>query len=72
MGMISNYLLVTRMKAATEFVIGSLLVLGVFTAIAVFFGLALSFSYLFSGEISANPVFIILGILFVLAWRNAG
>ncbi len=71
-GVIPHYLLVARIDSVAEFVIGILLVLGAFTAIAAFFGMALNFSYVFSGAISTNPVFIILGILLVLAWRNAG
>jgi thiosulfate dehydrogenase [quinone] large subunit len=71
-GVLPHYLLVARVDAVAEFVIGILLVLGAFTAIAAFFGLALNFGYVFSGAISTNPVFIILGILLVLAWRNAG
>jgi len=71
-GVLPHYLLVARVDALGEFIIGIALVLGAFTAIAAFFGLALNFTYVFSGAISTNPVFIILGILLVLAWRNAG
>jgi thiosulfate dehydrogenase [quinone] large subunit len=71
-GVLPHYLLVARVDALAEFIIGIALVLGAFTAIAAFFGLALNFTYVFSGAISTNPVFIILGILLVLAWRNAG
>jgi thiosulfate dehydrogenase [quinone] large subunit len=32
----------------------------------------LNFSFVFSGSAGVNPLFIILGLLLVLAWRNAG
>jgi len=32
----------------------------------------LNFSFVFSGAAGVNPAFIIVGILLVLAWRNAG
>ena len=69
---LNHYLFIARADAIAEFVIGIALVLGAFTAIAAFFGLAMNFTYVFSGAVSTNPVFIILGILLVLAWRNAG
>ncbi|WP_298337813.1 DoxX family protein [Ferrimicrobium sp.] len=71
-GVLPHYLLVARVDAIAELVIGIALVLGAFSAIAAFFGLALNFTYVFSGAVSTNPVFIILGIGIVLAWRNAG
>jgi thiosulfate dehydrogenase (quinone) large subunit len=32
----------------------------------------LNFSFVFSGSAGVNPAFIIVGLLLVLAWRNAG
>ncbi len=55
-----------------EFAIGAALVLGLFTGIAAFLGVILNFSFVFSGSAGVNPAFIIVGLLLVLAWRNAG
>src|SRR4029453_17155640 len=37
-----------------------------------FFGVVLNFSFMFSGSAGVNPAFAIVGLLLVLAWRNAG
>jgi thiosulfate dehydrogenase [quinone] large subunit len=37
-----------------------------------FFGVVLNLSFMFSGSAGVNPAFAIVGLLLVLAWRNAG
>ena len=34
--------------------------------------MVLNFSFVFSGSAGVNPLFIILGLALVVAWRNAG
>lgn len=58
--------------AITELVVGALLVLGLLTGIAAFVGLILNFSFVFAGSAGVNPAMIAVGVLLVLAWRNAG
>ena len=58
--------------AVGEFLIGAALILGLFTAIAAFFGGVLSMSFGLAGVAGVNPVFFVLEVLIVLAWRNAG
>ena len=58
--------------AVGEVVIGICLILGLFTGIMAFFGVVLNLSFMFSGSAGVNPAFAILGLLLVLAWRNAG
>ena len=55
-----------------ELAVGAALILGALTGIAAFFGVVMNANYLLSGTVSSNPVLIILGVLVVLAWRNAG
>ena len=55
-----------------EVAVGVALILGAFTGIAAFFGVVMNFSYMFSGSAGVNPLFAILGIFLVLAWRIAG
>jgi thiosulfate dehydrogenase (quinone) large subunit len=61
-----------KMVAVGEVIIGIALILGLFTGIFAFLGVVLNFSFVFSGSAGVNPLFIILGLLLVLAWRNAG
>jgi thiosulfate dehydrogenase [quinone] large subunit len=69
---IPNHVWIAKLVSIAELAIGIALILGLFTGIAAAAGLTLNFTYVFSGAVSTNPVFIILGILLVLAWRNAG
>lgn len=56
----------------TEFGIGILLIIGAFTGIAAFLGAFLNFNYLLAGVVSIDPLFIIVELLLLLAWRTAG
>lgn len=58
--------------AVGEVVIGIALILGAFTGIAAFLGVVLNFSFIFAGTAGVNPAFLIVGLLLMLAWRNAG
>jgi hypothetical protein len=46
--------------------------LGLFTGVMAFLGVVLNLSFMFSGSAGVNPAFAIVGLLLVLAWRNAG
>jgi thiosulfate dehydrogenase [quinone] large subunit len=60
------------MVAVGEVVIGVALLLGAFTGIAAFLGVVLNFSFIFAGSAGVNPAFLVVGLLLILAWRNAG
>jgi len=55
-----------------ELMIGVALILGLFTGIAAFFGGMLSVSFGLAGVAGVNPVFFVIEVLLILAWRNAG
>lgn len=63
---------IARLVSVGELAIGVALVLGLFTGVAAFAGLILSVTYMFSGSAGVNPMFALLEVLLVLAWRNAG
>jgi thiosulfate dehydrogenase (quinone) large subunit len=61
-------------KAVTlsEILIGIGLILGLFTGIAALGGVILNLIYMMSGTAGVNPAYALVGVLLVLAWRNAG
>jgi len=58
--------------AIGELVIGVLLILGLLTGIAAFLGAVLNFSYIFAGTVGVNPLFILISLVLMFAWRVAG
>jgi thiosulfate dehydrogenase [quinone] large subunit len=58
--------------AIGEFLIGVALIVGLFTAIAAFFGGMLNVSFGLAGVAGVNPAFFVIEALLILAWRNAG
>lgn len=69
---LDNTLVMSNMVAYGELLVGIALILGVFVGIAAFFGAFMNMNFLLAGTVSANPIFLILGILLLLAWRTAG
>ncbi|MCL4405029.1 MAG: DoxX family protein [Patescibacteria group bacterium] len=55
-----------------EILVGAGLIIGAFTGIAAFFGAFMNLNYLFAGTVSTNPLLLVMGLLLILAWRNAG
>jgi len=55
-----------------EMAVGIGLILGIFTGVAAAGGLLMNMAFLLAGTTSTNPVLVILGILLILAWKNAG
>jgi thiosulfate dehydrogenase [quinone] large subunit len=55
-----------------EMLVGLGLIAGALVGIAAFFGAVMNMSFLLSGSISVNPVFLTLAILLILAWKVAG
>ena len=55
-----------------EITIGLGLILGAFVGLAAFSGVLMNMAFLLAGSVSTNPVLVLLGMLLVLAWKNAG
>jgi thiosulfate dehydrogenase [quinone] large subunit len=55
-----------------ELAVGLGLVLGAFVGIAAFGGLLMNMAFLLAGTVSVNPILALLGMLLILAWKNAG
>ena len=55
-----------------ELAVGIGLILGAFVGLAAAGGLLMNMAFLLAGTTSTNPVLAILGVLLILAWKNAG
>ncbi len=62
----------SKLVIAGELLIGIALLLGAFTGVAAFFGGLLNWNYMMAGTTSVNPVFFLLSVLLILAWKTAG
>ena len=63
---------IAKFISVAEILIGAAILLGFFTGAAAAAGLSLNIVYMFSGSSGVNPMYAILSVLLVLAWRNAG
>src|SRR6202022_1960205 len=55
-----------------ELAVGVGLIVGAFVGLAAVGGLRLNMSFLLAGTVSTTPVLVIVGVLLILAWKNAG
>ena len=55
-----------------EMAVGIALILGAFVGVAAAGGLVMNMAFMLAGTTSTNPVLAILGVLLILAWKNAG
>jgi thiosulfate dehydrogenase (quinone) large subunit len=55
-----------------ELAVGIGLILGAFVGVAAAGGLLMNMAFMLAGTTSTNPVLAILGVLLILAWKNAG
>ena len=67
-----QYVWFAKFVAIGEMLIGVALILGMFTAFAAFMGGLMNFNFLLAGSASVNPVFLLISVLLVLAWKVAG
>ncbi|HUY29726.1 MAG TPA: DoxX family membrane protein [Acidimicrobiales bacterium] len=63
---------IAKVVSLGEMVIGVALILGLFTGAAAAAGLLLNMTYMFTGSAGVNPMYAILEVLLILAWRNSG
>jgi thiosulfate dehydrogenase [quinone] large subunit len=55
-----------------ELAVGIGLILGGFTGLAAAGGLLMNLAFMLAGTTSTNPLLAIMGVLLILAWKNAG
>jgi thiosulfate dehydrogenase [quinone] large subunit len=69
---IPNASWIGKFVSLAEVLIGVALILGFLTGGAALGGLVLNIVYMFTGSAGVNPMYAILSVLLILAWRNAG
>ncbi len=62
----------SKLVVAGELLIGVALILGAFTGIAAFFGGFMNWNFMMAGSASVNPMFFVLSVGLILAWKVAG
>lgn len=55
-----------------EVAVGVALIIGAFVGIAAFFGAFMNWNFMMAGSASSNPLFFVVALLLVLAWKTAG
>lgn len=67
-----SYTWMAKLVAVGETLVGVALILGIFTGFAAFFGGFMNFNYLMAGTVSVNPMFLVLSVTLLLAWKVSG
>lgn len=62
----------TYLVAYGEVAVGLALLLGFLTGISICFGLFMNLNFMLAGSVSVNPIWAVLGLGLVLAWRVSG
>ncbi len=62
----------SHIVACGELLVGIGLIIGIFTALAAFFGVFMNMNYLLAGTVSINPILLILAILIIAARKLSG
>jgi len=66
------YVAMAKIVTIGEMLVGIALILGMFTGFAAFFGGFMNFNYLMAGTVSVNPLFLVLSVTLLLAWKVSG
>ena len=67
-----SYVWMGKLVSVGETLVGIALILGIFTGFAAFFGGFMNFNYLMAGTVSVNPMFLVLAVALMLAWKVSG
>lgn len=67
-----SYTWFAKLVVAGEVLVGLALILGMFTGIAAFLGGFMNWNFMMAGAASVNPMFFVLSIILLMAWKTAG
>ncbi len=68
----NSYVWMAKIVSLGETLVGVALILGMFTGFAAFFGGFMNFNYLMAGTVSVNPMFLVIAVTLMLAWKVSG
>ncbi len=68
----SGHGLLAPMISIGELLVGLTLIVGLFVGISALFGALLTVSFGLAGVAGVNPLFLLVEVFLILAWRNAG
>jgi thiosulfate dehydrogenase [quinone] large subunit len=68
----SAYTWFAKLISVGEFLIGIALILGIFTGFTAFMGGFLNWNYMMAGSASVNPMFLVISVFLILAWKVSG
>src|SRR5512142_284356 len=68
----NSFVWMAKLVAVGEALVGIALILGAFTGFAAFFGGFMNFNYLMAGTVSVNPMFLVIAVALILAWKVSG
>lgn len=60
------------MVAYGELLVGAALIVGFLVGLSAFFGMFMNLNFMLAGSVSVNPIWFVIGLGLVLAWRIAG
>ena len=69
---VQAYTWFAKLVPVGEFLVGAALILGIFTGFAAFMGGFMNWNFMMAGSASVNPMFLILSVFLVLAWKVTG
>lgn len=67
-----TYTWFAKLVVAGELLVGTALILGVFTGIAAFLGGFMNWNFMMAGTAGINPVLFTIAVLLILSWKTAG
>lgn len=62
----------SHLVAYGELLVGVALLVGFLTGVSIFFGMFMNLNFMLAGSVSLNPIWFVLGLGLILAWRVSG
>jgi thiosulfate dehydrogenase [quinone] large subunit len=69
---INAHVVMGKLIAWGEVLVGVALIVGALVGVAAFFGALMNWNFMLAGSASSNPVLFLVAVLLILAWKVAG